>query len=67
MSEQILIEKLVSIRKEQKLTQLEVSKKAGLTQQQVSALENQIRSPRLGTLLKYCDSIGVKLIIEENI
>lgn len=56
-----LIKNLVAIRKELKLSQSDVAKKSGLTQQMVSRIEKLDNSPTLENLMKYITALNVTL------
>lgn len=60
-----IINKLVTIRKKKKMTQDDIVKISGLTQQSISRMENELYSPNIRTLLRYANSIGVKLDVFE--
>lgn len=54
--------KLIEIRKEQKLTQKDIAKRAGITQQMVSRIETvNSPTPNLDTFIKYINALGFKL------
>lgn len=65
--ESAFIDDLRQIRKSKGITQAMLAEKAGLTQQQVSMMESGVQQPRLTTLIKYCDAIGVCLAIKDAI
>ena len=51
--------KLANLRKENNISQNELKKKTGLTQQSISRIEtNKDVSPTLNTLIKYLDVLG---------
>jgi HTH-type transcriptional regulator / antitoxin HipB len=58
------IKELINFRKQANITQVELAKRSGLTQQMVSKLETYDRVPTLNTLLKYIDCLGLKLKLE---
>ncbi|MFR5264063.1 helix-turn-helix domain-containing protein [Clostridium sp.] len=60
-----LIQKLVSFRKEAGLTQKDVARKSGLTQQMISRIEKYDNSPTLSNFMKYVKAIGVDLVIQK--
>ncbi len=60
-----LIQKLVSFRKEAGLTQKDVARKSGLTQQMISRIEKYDNSPTLSNFMKYIEAIGVDLVIQK--
>ena len=51
------------LRKEANLTQADLAKSTGLTQSEISRLEDSSRWPRKGTLQRICDAF--KLTIDE--
>ena len=57
---------LIGLRKELGITQVELAEKSGLTQQVISKIETYKRLPTLSTLLKYVDSMGLKLTVEKK-
>ena len=64
MTDKQFIEKIVNHRKELGLTQKDISRITGLSQQAISSLERYDREPRLNTLLKYLEAININI---ENI
>lgn len=64
MTDKQFVEKIVNHRKELGLTQKDISRITGLSQQAISSLERYDREPRLGTLLKYLEAINIDI---ENI
>lgn len=70
MQKQYVIEKeiydiaacLKKIRKEKKLTQKDIAKKSGLSQQMISKIESYNGNPSFESFVKYCDSIGINLL-----
>lgn len=61
-----LIDNAIRYRKKLGLSQEDVAKKSGLSQQAVSRLEKGINSPSLATLLKYLGAMGLKLALANN-
>lgn len=61
--EKDFLKNLVELRKEKKITQDEMVKKTGLSQQQISKLENGTREPTLLTLIRYL--LGLDIDINE--
>ena len=55
------MQSVISIRKELNLTQKEVSKKSGLTQQMISRMEKVDNSPTLANFLKYISALGLDI------
>ncbi|WP_405317111.1 helix-turn-helix domain-containing protein [Faecalibacillus faecis] len=60
MKEKDIINFLIRERQKRNLTQKDIAKRSGLTQQAISALENQTRTPNLSTLLKYTKALKIK-------
>ena len=60
MKEKDIINFLIRERQKRNLTQKDIAKRSGLTQQAISALENQTRMPNLSTLLKYTKALKIK-------
>lgn len=61
-----LIEKAVNLRKQLGISQSEIAKDTGLTQQMVSRLEKRGNPPTLRNFLRYLDSMGLALKIEKK-
>jgi transcriptional regulator with XRE-family HTH domain len=55
--------KILDTREHLKLSQAEVAKKAKITQQQLSKVENGINC-NMSTFLKVCNALGIKIDIE---
>ena len=62
--ERAFIIKLISVRKEKGITQKELAKKTGLTQQVISTIEQCGRRPTLTNLIRYL--MGLDLDINKN-
>lgn len=60
-----LIEQIVMIRKKLNITQAELAKKANVSQQAISRLEKEKHIPKIDTLLKIVDGLGLKLVLTE--
>jgi predicted transcriptional regulator len=58
-----IIKQLVKIRNEMGLSQSDIARKSGLTQQMVSRIENVDNSPTLKNFIKYVDSVGLEIKI----
>lgn len=56
-----LMQSLVKARKELGLTQKDISKRSGLTQQMVSRMEKIDNSPTLTNFLRYISAIGLDI------
>ncbi len=57
-------QKLIEIRRAESLTQTEIGKRAGLSQQAVSRLEKG-KGATIETVIRYLDSMGYKLGIQK--
>lgn len=55
--------KILDIREYRGLSQMEVARKAKVTQQQLSRIENGVNC-NISTFLKVCNALGIKLDIE---
>ena len=58
-----IIAQLIIERYNQKLTQKELAERAGLTQSALARLENLDALPRLDTLLKVVDALGMEFVL----
>ena len=58
-----LIDEIVEIRKAENMSQIELAKKAGSTQQAISRLERKTNSPSLKLFISILDALGSKLQI----
>jgi transcriptional regulator with XRE-family HTH domain len=54
-------EKLKELRKKRNLSQYKLSKKSGISQSFISAIEPGKKSPTISTLDKICDSLGISI------
>lgn len=61
-----VLKQLVKMRNEMGLSQSDVAKKSGLTQQMVSRIETVGISPTLRNFLKYVDSLGLEIKLEKK-
>lgn len=61
-----VLKQLVKIRKEMGLTQSDVARKSGLTQQMVSRIETVGNSPTLRSFIKYLDGLGLEIKLERK-
>ncbi len=52
---------LIRLRKEQKITQKELAKRTGLTQQVISNVEKMDRKPTLPNLIRYLLGLGINI------
>jgi len=61
-----ILKQLVKIRNEMGLSQTDVARQSGLTQQMVSRIETVGNSPTLRNFIKYVDSLGLEIKIERK-
>lgn len=61
-----LIDKLIEIRKQENISQLELAKMTGNTQQAISRLEKKNHSPSLQSFCNILDALGYGLMIEKK-
>ena len=54
------------MRKKLNITQVELAKKAQVSQQAISRLEKEKHIPNLDTLLRIVDGLGLRLVLEER-
>ena len=59
-----IIKAIIAAREEKKITQKELSAKTGITQADISRLENGEANPSLKTLKRVAEALGKKLHIE---
>ncbi len=62
-------EKIKKLRKEKGLTQKELAKRLGVTQQMIASYENGVRYPKMETIKKIADALNVdmfELIFDKN-
>lgn len=59
-----IIKAMVRVRKEQNMTQAELSARTGINQGDISRLERGTRNPSLNMLKKLADGLGMQLKIE---
>ena len=57
-------EQIVKAREEAKITQKELAKLSGLTQSNISNIENGNNKPTIATIKKIADALGKRLIVE---
>ncbi len=57
-------EAILSIRRENHLTQKELAEKAGITQANLSNIENGTSKPSIDSLKKIADATGTRLVID---
>ncbi len=59
-----IIRALIEARNSQNLTQVELSKRTGIAQSDISKLEKGVRNPSLETLKRLANGLGMQLRIE---
>ncbi len=59
-----IIRALIDARKEQRLTQEELSKRTGITQADISRIENGTRNPSLDMIKRLAKGMGMRLRLE---
>ena len=62
-----LVDKLIEIRKQKNISQTELAKMTGNTQQAISRLEKKNHSPSLQSFCNILNALGYGLTIEKNI
>ena len=60
------IKSIVTYRKQQNITQEQIAKKSGLTQQMVSKIEKFCSSPSICTFIRYLNAMDLKLTFKEQ-
>lgn len=55
---------LIDFRKSEGLSQIEVASRMGVGQSTVSEFESKKHTPRVGTLARYADALGLELTME---
>lgn len=61
-----IIKRLVKTRNEIGLSQIEVAKRSGLTQQTISRIETLDNKPNFRNFIKYIDGIGLEINFEKK-
>ncbi len=61
-----LVDRLIEIRKKENISQSELAKMTGNTQQAISRLEKKNHSPSLQTFCSILDALGYGLVIEKK-
>ncbi|MGB7594645.1 MAG: helix-turn-helix transcriptional regulator [Erysipelotrichaceae bacterium] len=61
-----LIEQIVKVRKSMKITQEQLARSANVTQQAISRLEKEKHIPKMDTLMRIIDGLGMKLTLTER-
>ena len=62
-----LVDKLIEIRKQENVSQSELAKMTGNTQQAISRLEKKNHSPSLQTFCTVLDALGYGIAIEKKV
>ena len=58
-----IIQKIIDARKDENITQAELSKRSGVSQPVIARMEKGVNSPQLNTLIKILNALGRKLKI----
>ncbi|HOJ11501.1 MAG TPA: helix-turn-helix transcriptional regulator [Clostridiales bacterium] len=61
-----VVKQIVKMRNEMGLSQSDVARQSGLTQQMVSRIETVDNSPTLRNFIRYVDSLGLEIKIEKK-
>lgn len=61
-----LIEKLVEARKQRNITQQQLSKVTGISQQAISRIEKEKHIPKVDTLIRILDGLDLELTIVQK-
>jgi len=61
-----LIDQIVKARKEKNITQVQLAKYAHVSQQAISRLEKEKHIPKIDTLMRIVDGLGMRLTITER-
>lgn len=61
-----LVDKLIEIRKKENISQSELAKMTGNTQQAISRLEKKNHSPSLQTFCNLLDALGYGIMLEKK-
>lgn len=59
-----IIQAMIDARKEQHITQKELSERTGITQADISRIEKGIRNPSLEMVKRLCRGLGMRLKVE---
>lgn len=59
-----VIRAMISARKQQNMTQEELSRRTGITQADISRIENGTRNPSLNMLKRLAQGLGMRLKVE---
>ncbi|EEN70397.1 DNA-binding helix-turn-helix protein [Enterococcus faecalis ATCC 29200] len=61
-----LVVKIVTTRENKGITQKELAEKVGMSQPQLAKIETFQTEPKIGTLLRLFDGLGLTLVIREK-
>ena len=59
-----IIQAMIDARKEQHLTQKELSERTGITQADISRIENGTRNPSISMEQRHADGLGMRLVLQ---
>ncbi|MBQ7780534.1 MAG: helix-turn-helix transcriptional regulator [Lachnospiraceae bacterium] len=59
-----IIQAMITVRKQLNLTQKELSERTGITQADISRIENGTRNPSLAMLKRLAEGLGMRLKLE---
>lgn len=59
-----IIQAMINVRKEQNLTQKELSERTGITQADISRIENGTRNPSISMVQRLADGLGMRLVLQ---
>ena len=59
-----IIQAMIDARKEQNLTQKELSEITGITQADISRIENGTRNPSISMVQRLADGLGMRLVVQ---
>ena len=59
-----IIQAMIDARKEQNLTQKELSERTGITQADISRIENGTRNPSINMVQRLADGLGMRLVLQ---
>lgn len=61
-----LIDQIIRVRKSMKITQAQLAKSANVSQQAISRLEKEKHIPKMDTLMRIIDGLGMRLTLTER-
>ena len=59
-----IIQAMIDARKKQNLTQKELSERTGITQADISRIENGTRNPSINMVQRLADGLGMRLVLQ---